>query len=82
MKTISRKEAEKLKTMLDGSRSRVRAEVEAMEVGEIKLLSKAEWTRPAQTPKVMVRQVEARQRRKYSCERLIDGSGWLIERLE
>lgn len=82
MKTISRKEAEKLKTMLDGSRSRVRAEVEAMEVGEIKLLGKEEWTRPTQTPKVMVRQVEARQRRKYRCERLIDGSGWLIERLE
>ncbi len=82
MKSISKKEAEKMRTMLAGRRSPVRAEVEAMEQGEIKLLSRDEWTRPTQSPNAMVRQVEQRLGRKYSCERVIDGSGWLIERLE
>jgi hypothetical protein len=82
MKIISRKEAAKLKTTRSGNRSRVRAEVEAMEVGQILLLDKESWTRKTQAPNIMVRQIEGQLKRKYTCERVIDGSGWLIERLE
>jgi len=58
MKALTRKEAEKLATKPRGKRSRVRAEVEVMAVGDIRLLTKEEWTRPTQPPYHMVRQIE------------------------
>ena len=82
MRPLTKKEAEKLKTMRSGPRSRVRAEIEAMQVGDVMLLGKEEWTRATQVPNHMVRQIEAALKRKYTCERVIDGSGWVIERVE
>lgn len=82
MRRISKKEAEKLKTQVNGKRSRVRAEIESLEVGEIMLLERKDWTQPTHSPTRMVKQVETAMKRKYTCARLIDGTGWLIERLE
>jgi len=82
MKPISKKEAEKLKVMLGGHRSPIRAEIEGMAAGDVQLLTKEEWTRPTQAPMYMLRQIEKRLGRKYTCQRLLDGSGWLIERVE
>ncbi|MCF8258932.1 MAG: hypothetical protein K9J06_15360 [Flavobacteriales bacterium] len=53
-----------------------------MQVGQVMLLGKEEWTRPTQGPNHLVRQIAAALKRKYTCERVIDGSGWVIERLE
>jgi hypothetical protein len=82
VKRLTKKEAEKLQTMRMGFRSRVRAELEGMEVGEIRLLTKEEWTRPTQPPYHMLRQIEKALRRRYTCGRLLDGSGWVVERSE
>jgi hypothetical protein len=82
MKALTKKEAEKLATRPRGRRSRVRAEVEVMAVGDIRLLTKEEWTRPTQPPYHMVRQIERSLKRSYSCEPVLDGSGWVIERVE
>ncbi len=82
MRTLSKKEMEKLTTVRKGHRSRARAEMEVMEVGEVKLLTKEEWTRPTQAPYHTVRQIEKAMKRKYRCEPLLDKTGWVIERLE
>jgi len=81
MRIISKKEAAQMKTKLDGNRSRARAEVEALEVGQILFLDKESWNRKTQGPSVMVRQIETRLKREYTCAAVIDGSGWLIERV-
>ncbi len=81
MRTLNAKEAEKLKTKGPGRRTRVRAEVEAMEVGGHLLLERADWTQKTRSPKTMVREVSLAMRREYVCEMLIDSSGWLITRL-
>lgn len=81
MRTLNTKEAEKLKTKGPGRRTRVRAEVEAMEVGGHLLLERADWTQKTRSPKTMVREVSVAMRREYVCEMLIDSSGWLITRL-
>jgi hypothetical protein len=81
MRIITKKEAAQMKTARNGKRSRVRAEVEAMEVGQILLLDKESWTRKTQVPNAMVRQIEQQLKREYTCARVIDGSGWLIERV-
>ncbi|MCF8258136.1 MAG: hypothetical protein K9J06_11305 [Flavobacteriales bacterium] len=82
MRRISKKEAEKLKTQLGGKRSRVRAEIESLEVGDIMLLERQDWTQATHTPTRMVQRVEIALKRKYTCGRLIDGTGWVIERKE
>jgi hypothetical protein len=82
MRLVSKKEAEKLRTMKNGNRSRVRAEMEAMDVGQTMVLDRTEWTRKTQVPSAVLRQIEAALKRKYRCEMLIDRSGWVIERLE
>lgn len=82
MRRISKKEAEKLRTRLEGKRSLVRAEIESLNAGEVMLLERADWKQATHSPKGMVRQVEAKLKRKYTCAMLIDKSGWLIERLE
>jgi hypothetical protein len=46
MKRITKKEAEQLQKTRLGYRSRVRGELEGMQVGEIRLMTKEEWTRP------------------------------------
>ncbi len=81
MRIISKKEAALLKTAQDGRRSRVRAEIEAMEVGQYMLLDRESWTRKTQAPYHMVRQIEQQLRREYTCALLTDKSGWLIERV-
>jgi hypothetical protein len=82
MKRITKKEAEQLQKTRLGYRSRVRGELEGMQVGEIRLMTKEEWTRPTQPPNHMLRQIEKGLGRKYTCDRLLDGSGWVIERVE
>jgi hypothetical protein len=82
MKAISKKEAEKLRVMRAGHRSPVRAEIEGMAAGDVQVLTKEEWTRSTQAPMHMLRQIEKRLGRKYTCQRLLDRSGWVIERVE
>jgi hypothetical protein len=81
MRILTRKEAEKLKTKGPGRRSRVRAEIEALEVGVCLLLERSDWTQATRSPKTLVRDIEGKMGREYRCELLIDGSGWLVERL-
>jgi hypothetical protein len=81
MRALSKKEAEKLKTMRPGRRSVVRAEIEAMEAGTHLLLEREDWAPRTQSPVTMVRKVCEKMKREYRCEMLIDRSGWLIERI-
>ena len=77
---MSKKEASQMKTSKNRYRSVVRAEIEAMEVGQVMLLERAEWTRKSQSPTTLVLDICRSTKRTYTCERLIDNSGWLIER--
>ncbi len=69
-------------TQLPGFRSRVRAEIEALEAGEALLIEAKDWPQKTHSPSRMVHQVEVALKRKYSCDRLIDKSGWLVRRSE
>ncbi len=79
MKKITKEEAAKLQTKL-GSSTVVRTAVVHLQVGEILLIEKGDWTQK-KGPGQMLQRVTERTKQKYTCSALADGSGWLVERV-
>ena len=80
MKKITKEEAAKLQTKV-GSSSAVRTAVVHLQVGEILLIEKADWTQQ-KGPGQMLSRLTERTKQRYKLSALADGSGWLVERVE
>lgn len=82
MKKLTKEEAKLLPKGPTGYYSPIRAYLLAMEPGEIILLEKKDWTRKTQTPFTYCNWLSKRTGKGWKCERLIDKSGWVIERVK
>lgn len=81
MKKLNRKQMDGMVLKPMGRASKARAFVMALEPGEGMLLERADWEAKVVGPTRMLRDVEKKTGRKYSCAVVVDGSGWVIERL-
>ncbi len=82
MKKLTRDEASQMRRKPDGKASYARGVLLAMNVGEIILLEPKDWTQKTQIPKTYCLQLGRDTGREWRCEKAMDGSGWIIERLK
>ncbi len=80
MKKITKEDAAKLATKI-GSSSAVRTAVIYLQVGEVLVIERSDWTQK-KGPGQMVQRVTERTKQKYTVKTLADDSGWVVERVE
>jgi len=81
MRVISKEEAKLLPKRPDGKLSIVRGYLMTMPVGQVIVLERQDWKRKTQTPKTYCVLLGRKHNMNWKCETLLDGSGWVIERL-
>jgi len=82
MKRITKAEAEQLVKRPDGKMSYVRGLLLTMKTGEVIILEKSEWKRKGQMPSTYCKWLGRKTTGAWKCETLMDGTGWVIERLK
>lgn len=82
MKKLSKEEAASIATRPAGRNSMVRVYLMNMQVNDIILLEKKDWKQKKRKPSTYCRELERSTGRKWKCETALDGSGWVIERME
>lgn len=81
MKSLTKEEAQKLKKKPDGKSSYARGVLLNMNKGDIILMEPKDWKRKHMTPKTYCLQLGRKTKREWKCEELMDGTGWVIERI-
>ncbi len=79
MKKLTKEEAAKLEFKL-GTSTVVRTVVMHLNVGEILLIKRREWTQK-NGPGQMLTRITEKTNRKFSLKTLADDSGWIVERV-
>lgn len=52
-----------------------------MQVGDIILMELKDWNSKSAPPSYLIRRIEAKTKREYTCEKVISpGTGWIITR--
>ena len=80
MKLVTREEAEKF-IIRTGRKSELRATLEAMNPGEIMHITKPEL-KVKRGPFEAVRRINRHKRKKYIIRTILNGGGWLVERVK
>lgn len=78
MKKLTKEDAAKL-LLRKGTSSPVRTAVVQMQVGEILLIEKADWSQ-RNGPGQMCSRITKRTGQEYKLNAVADGSGWVVER--
>jgi len=81
MKQITKEEAEQIKVRPHGRASYARGILLNMKVGDIIILEKKDWNQKSQQPGTYCLKLGRDVKRQWKCETIMDGSGWLIERV-
>jgi len=81
MKKLTKQDVERIGTKPPGRASKVRIIVSNMLLDEIVLLERTEWKEANRAPSVMLRKLEKQYKRKFTCAKALDGSGWIVERV-
>ncbi len=82
MKKLTREEANQLKWVPDGKSSYARTILMAMNKGEIILLEKKDWNQKRRTPGTYCLMLGRKTKREWTCRKLADGTGWIVERVK
>lgn len=82
MKKLTKEEAKNIKKRPAGRSSLARIYLLSMEVGDIILLEPKDWTWKSKKPSSLCRRLARETSRDWKCETAMDGSGWVIERIE
>ena len=82
MKKLTKEDAAKIKRLPDGRAGYARGVLLAMDMGEMILMEPKDWQRKSQTPKTYCLQLGRKTGRTWKCEKALDGSGWVIERVK
>ena len=80
MKKITKEEAEKMLLQGKGRSSPVMSMLQAMKVGEILFVESKEW-KWQRGPGTMCKRLEQKYGLFFKCAKVVDGSGWVIERI-
>ena len=65
----------------DGRGNQARKIFMAMKVGDIIHLEPEDWKRASQVPRTYLLQLSRKTKRTWKCMTLLDGSGWVVERI-
>jgi hypothetical protein len=82
MRRLSRKESAAMLKKPPGKMCVAYVHIAGMATGDIILLERSDWHQRKRSPCTMIRRIEKRFKSSYRIEILMDGSGWVIERLE
>lgn len=82
MKKMSKEEAKRFKTKPRGRSSKLRSMLLTMELDEVVLLERQEWTWKRLKPSSYCRRLEKKSPKRWVCRELVDEQGWLIERVK
>lgn len=80
MKKITKEEKEKMLVQGRGRSSPVMSMLQAMKVGEILFVEKNDW-KWQRGPGTICKRLEKNYGLKFKCNKVLDGSGWVIERM-
>jgi hypothetical protein len=81
MKKLSTEEYEQLPIKGKGRSSHVFNSIINLKAGEAVLIEKKDWKRKA-APGTLIRYIEKKHQRKFSCGALNDNSGWAVKRID
>ena len=82
MKKITKEAALALMTKPVGRVSQLRAMLFNLAAGEYLLVDKRDWNWKRKSPSAMCRRVEKAGKMKFDCKKILDGSGWRIQRID
>jgi hypothetical protein len=82
MKKLTEDEANQYFTKSMGKMSRARVILSAMNVGDIVLLDHHDWTQKRNGPDFLIRRMRPTCKMDFTCEKIVDGSGWIIRRIK
>ncbi|MCF8258045.1 MAG: hypothetical protein K9J06_10840 [Flavobacteriales bacterium] len=81
MKRLTKEEADQLPRRPDNRTSWFRGVVFSMKVGEIILLEPQDW-KHKRSPITTLKQMTKKNGREWTCEMLLNGLGWVVERVK
>lgn len=81
MEKISAEQAAKIPRKPVGRTSKARPMMMNMEKGEFLFIARQEWKWKSKVPSQICRDLEKDSTMKFKCEKALDESGWVVERL-
>jgi len=81
MKKITAEEAAAIDKKPIGRTSVVRAVMVNMKPGDFIFIERADWKWKDKPPSAICRKLEKSSTMKFKCDKALDGSGWVVERL-
>ncbi len=82
MKPLTQEEADKIKVKPPGRGSYLRSVFFNMKVNDILLLEPKDWKWKGKQPTDYLRRLYKENGLKFICSKALDGSGWVIKRVE
>ena len=82
MKKLTREEKDNLVLKPKGRSSYIRTVCENMKEGDIILLEPKDFTWKSKAPYDFIRRLHEKGSKRYTCLKVMDGSGWVIERVK
>ena len=82
MKKITQEDAKNLKVRPEGRTSYARAVLMNMNVGEVIILERGDWKQKKKKPRTYCLHLGRNTGRQWNCATLMDGTGWVIERMK
>jgi len=82
MKKLSKEEALSIDQVASGRGSFAYRVLMNMAVGEFILLERKDWTWKKMVPSTYCLRLGRKKNREWRCNRAVDGSGWVIERVK
>jgi len=82
MKKLTQEEADNIAIKPSGRGSVLRSALLTMKVNDILLIEPKDWKWRHKQPGIYCRRLEKHHAIKFSCGKALDGSGWVIKRLE
>jgi hypothetical protein len=82
MKKLTDEEAAVIPSKQIGKKSLARIYLMNLEVGDIIRLDKSEWKQKKNPPSELIRRMRKTENRDFTCETILDGTGWIIKRIK
>jgi hypothetical protein len=82
MRKLTEEEANSIPSRKAGKQSVARMALMNMEIGEIILLEKSDWKEKKNQPFDLIGRLRREKHRDFTCNIILDGSGWIIKRLK
>ncbi len=82
MRKLTEEDANNIPYKPSGKMSIARLLLTNMKIRDIILLEKSEWKNKSNSPTELIRRMRKEDKRDYTCQTALDGSGWIIKRIK